>query len=106
MDSTEIVTVIVLFFQICREENSTWQAREGAVMGFNAIIRRFQWVGFNQDLVEHDSANTEYFLKVPLMMCNVEMLSRFMSRQHFTSFLIISLEKKNFRRYQSLLALS
>ncbi|XP_078607662.1 uncharacterized protein LOC144879770 isoform X1 [Branchiostoma floridae x Branchiostoma japonicum] len=31
--------------KVCQDEESSWQKKEGAVMGINAVVRRFHWVG-------------------------------------------------------------
>ncbi|XP_067933195.1 uncharacterized protein [Watersipora subatra] len=49
--------------QICKDEQSSWQAKEGAVMGLNVIVRRFQWVGAEDGLLVSDSSSTEYYVK-------------------------------------------
>lgn len=51
---------------MCRDERSSWQAKEGSVMGLNVIVRRFQWVGAIEDPTEPnpDFTKAEYYLKV------------------------------------------
>ncbi|XP_013392533.1 uncharacterized protein LOC106160455 [Lingula anatina] len=51
---------------ICKGEDSSWQAKEGAVMGINIVVRRFQWIGFdieNSSPRDTKSTRTEYYLK-------------------------------------------
>ncbi|XP_077982549.1 uncharacterized protein LOC144437480 [Glandiceps talaboti] len=62
------ITQIEAFFkdlvQICLSKESSWQAIEGASMGINSVIRRFQWIGCQP--VEPSlcgSEKAEYYLK-------------------------------------------
>ncbi|XP_070575993.1 uncharacterized protein [Ptychodera flava] len=64
------ITQIEAFFQdlakICLNKESTWQAIEGAVMGINSIIRRFQWIGCQPaepSLSGSGTEKAEYYLK-------------------------------------------
>lgn len=57
---------------LCKNTESTWQTKEGAVLGINAVLRNFQWVGsipqssgassLSFDLFMH----TEYLLRVSI----------------------------------------
>lgn len=51
--------------KICRDSGSSWQAKEGAVMGLNVIVRRFQWVASSGG-DEAQLSNSQPYMKVKL----------------------------------------
>ncbi|KAI8504645.1 hypothetical protein Bbelb_177630 [Branchiostoma belcheri] len=46
--------------KICQNEETSWQKKEGAVMGINAVVRRFHWVGTQST---QDADSMAYLLK-------------------------------------------
>ncbi|XP_064639855.1 uncharacterized protein LOC135495320 [Lineus longissimus] len=48
--------------QLCLKPDASWQAKEGAMMGVNVIMKRFHWTGMEESWVPK-SPKPEYMLK-------------------------------------------